>query len=367
MERKHSSPPHLHAINTSDIGYSLESPPSSSNLPSFRVSLSPNPSDLPSVSEAWSNTAQKSKINSRAKNESRKLFAHVLGQLERRPMPPPVFDAFVGPEMESSETNLGALVETVKGAVKSKVKRQEKKPRVSDSMAAPDDDSDDGGEGVFTTDVTYDLMLQLKDVLIMSAAQGWHIFDDGCVPSITACRVSSQFYKPYPRSLPEKDHSEKTEKPTSPFRRSRNSLQPGGRRSQSTSPSRGKQVQAPELLSLSISILATVVLEDCRYKISSPRPSRPPNALQALSLDTAQYLLHAHRHDPQIISSIGFAMIPAFSTFQPEMHTRLLAFFEDGVIRGILRDLSQIQGVDRMPAGIRQQGREWNQDDEHIH
>lgn len=157
-----------------------------------------------------------------------------------------------------------------------------------------------------------------------------------------------------------------TGKPTSPFRRSRNSLQPGGRRSRSPSPGRGKQVQAPELLSLSISILASVVLEDCRYKISSPRPSRPPNALQALSLDTAQYLLHAHRHDPQIISRIGFAMIPAFSTFQPEMHTRLLAFFEDGVIRGILRDLSQIQGVEHTLVQNPHQGKEANQDREQL-
>jgi hypothetical protein len=153
------------------------------------------------------------------------------------------------------------------------------------------------------------------------------------------------------RSMPEKENSNNMGgKPSSPFRRSRNSLRPEGRRSRSPSPARGKQVQAPELLSLCISILASVVLEDCRYKISSPRPSRPPNALQALCLDIAQFLLHAHRHDPKIISRIGFAMIPAFSTFQPEMYIRLLTFFEEGVIRGVLRDLSQIQGIDYMPS-----------------
>lgn len=93
-------------------------------------------------------------------------------------MPPPVFDAFSGPEVESAETNLGALVETVKDAVKSRSKRQGKS-RVSESISVPEDNSDDDGEWVFSTDATYDLMLQLKDVLIMSVAQGWHIFDDG--------------------------------------------------------------------------------------------------------------------------------------------------------------------------------------------
>lgn len=94
-------------------------------------------------------------------------------------MPPPVFDAFYGLEVESAEKNLGALVETVKDAVKSRSKRQERKSRVSESISVPEDDSEDDGEWVFSTDATYDLMLQLKDVLIMSVAQGWHIFDEG--------------------------------------------------------------------------------------------------------------------------------------------------------------------------------------------
>jgi hypothetical protein len=94
-------------------------------------------------------------------------------------MPPPVFDAFSGVEVESSDTNLGALVETVKDAVKARGKRRERKSHVSESIPVAEDDLDDDGDWIFSTDATYDLMLQLKDVLIMSIAQGWHIFDDG--------------------------------------------------------------------------------------------------------------------------------------------------------------------------------------------
>lgn len=137
----------------------------------------------------------------------------------------------------------------------------------------------------------------------------------------------------------------------SPFRLRRNSLQVGGgRRSRSPSPARGGLVQAPELLSQCISVLASVVSEDCRFKISSPRPSRPPNALQAVVLDVALFLIHTQRHDPKVISQIAFALIPAFSTFHIEMHPRLLAFFEEGIIRDVLEDLSRIQGSGQIEA-----------------
>src|SRR5882762_4096442 len=143
--------------------------------------------------------------------------------------------------------------------------------------------------------------------------------------------------------------------PKSPFRLRRNSLQIGGdRRARSPSPARSGSVQAPQLLSQCISILASVVSEDCRFKISSPRPSRPPNALQAVVLDVAQFLINTQRHDPKIISEIAFALIPAFSTFHIEMQPRLLAFFEEGIIRGVLEDLGKTQGA--VPTGVSVKG-----------
>jgi hypothetical protein len=41
-----------------------------------------------------------------------------------------------------------------------------------------DEDDEDDGRG-FSTDSTLELMTQLRDVLIISAAQGWQIFDEG--------------------------------------------------------------------------------------------------------------------------------------------------------------------------------------------
>ena len=131
---------------------------------------------------------------------------------------------------------------------------------------------------------------------------------------------------------------------SSTFRRSRNNFRSGGKRSRSLLQPKD-DVHVPELLSLCASILASVVAEDCRYKIALPRPSRPPNALQILTLNIAQSLIYSHRHDPRIISHIAFAMIPAFTTFPPQMYIRLLYFFETSIVRLVLENLGRLQGL----------------------
>jgi hypothetical protein len=67
-------------------------------------------------------------------------------------------------------------------------------------------------------------------------------------------------------------------------------------------------------------------------------------------LDVALFLIHTQRHDPKTISQIAFALIPAFSTFHVEMQPRLLAFFEEAIIRDVLEDISRIQGSSQIGA-----------------
>ncbi|KAG6909693.1 hypothetical protein DXG01_015894 [Tephrocybe rancida] len=318
---------------TQDFSFSVASPstPLYNAIPSLRISVSPRTDVSPTTSPSIPRTQPPYKVNSnnRARTESRKLLAHVLDQLDHRTLPPNIFDVY-GHSEQRPENNLGALLQTMKGTVNSKKARQDGKRQAS-AGANGEEDSDEGEDHEYSTDATCALMVQLKDLLSVSVDQGWHILDDN---------PSDQ----------QNEHYEASGKPgISPFRRTRNSLLPGSQRdrsrSRSPSISDSRQTHTPELLSSCISILASVVLEDCRFQIASPRPSCPPNALQALTLDVAQFLLHTHRHDPNITSKIGFAMIPAFSTFRPEMHGRLLTFFETAVVRGVLEDLGQIQGV----------------------
>ncbi|CAK5277405.1 unnamed protein product [Mycena citricolor] len=130
----------------------------------------------------------------------------------------------------------------------------------------------------------------------------------------------------------------------SPFRisRSRNSLQPG-RRSRSPSPAHPNA--PPHLLEQCVSVLASIILEDCRFRMHLPRPSRPPNSLQAMVLDVGQFLIHTHRHDSKIVADLSLALIPAFSSFPSEMHIRLLSFFEEGIFRHLLDDLQRARGM----------------------
>ena len=91
-----------------------------------------------------------------------------------------------------------------------------------------------------------------------------------------------------------------------------------------------------------IKTLGSIVLEDCRFQTSTPRLKRPPNALHAVTLDVALLILHAQRHNSKVVYEVGHAFIPAFSTFPPSMHLRLLQFFERGILRCILIDLQQV-------------------------
>lgn len=127
----------------------------------------------------------------------------------------------------------------------------------------------------------------------------------------------------------------------SPFARTRSGFQ--GNRSNSPSPVRGSQVHVPELLMQCVSVLSSVVQEDCRYKASTPRLLRPPHALHALCLNIAQFLIGFHKHNPKVVSDIAHVMIPSFSTFPKEMHEKLLKFFEECVIWGPMQDLRVLQ------------------------
>ncbi|TBU65728.1 hypothetical protein BD310DRAFT_803111 [Dichomitus squalens] len=264
----------------------------------------------------------------RARNESRKLLAHILSQLQGRPVPPSLLSTLVLGSVTNEKGN-GSVIKSVKGAVKYTGTLPAR--RTHQPLPQDDIDSDEEDVEAFSTDITLDLINQLKDVLVLSIAHSWDIFYDSNVPQT------------------QRSNSEKIR---DSFRR--RSLSVGrGPRSRSPSVGRGESdgaVRAPQLLSQCISILASVIAEDCRFKITAPRPSRPPNSLQFAVLDVARFLLHTHRHDPRVISQIGFALLPAFMTFSPEMHTRLLGFLDDGVLGNLLADLRSYQGTRQLPS-----------------
>lgn len=92
-------------------------------------------------------------------------------------MPPTVYDS-VGKSMAMGEAKgfatLVGTVKTVREAVKMGHTRQASRTMVEDEDEVEVD-------GDFSTDATFELMSQLRDVLMISVLQGWQIFDDGYV------------------------------------------------------------------------------------------------------------------------------------------------------------------------------------------
>lgn len=130
------------------------------DVPSFRLSVSTNnrvaQDELPGNS--------KPPATNRARDEGRKLLAHVLTQLRNRTMPPSV------PDVVSTFTEENKHGWNFKEAVKAQIGRLDRGQFGSE-------DSDDEEQG-YSTDATFKLMIQLQEILVMSLEQRWDIFDD---------------------------------------------------------------------------------------------------------------------------------------------------------------------------------------------
>lgn len=139
-------------------------------LPAFRLSLSPS-------AEVPSNVLppQISNSNSRARSESRKLLSHVLTQLSNRRKPPPISQVVSNAGRSGGDSGLDFLVESLRDAVR--IKSLEQNSGI-DKESALQDGLEHDADNMFSTDATFELMVQLKDVLIMSVSQGWRIFDE---------------------------------------------------------------------------------------------------------------------------------------------------------------------------------------------
>jgi hypothetical protein len=139
-------------------------------LPSLRVSTSPTSLSPPPLSPLG---AVPGTIN-KARAESRKLLAHLLSRLKARPQAPSVYDNIRADSTRKDPRTLGAVVDTVRSAVRFKGARDFSEHNVADRNGEEDVIVDNDQD--YSTDVTYNHMVQLRDVLILCDRQGWQIF-----------------------------------------------------------------------------------------------------------------------------------------------------------------------------------------------
>ncbi len=249
-------------------------------------------------------------VISRARDESQKLLAHVLEQLRHRPKP-------LSPNSLPSQAT----------PVAKYIIPRPSTSRTNSVVQQSDLDGEDDSERAFSPDLAFDLMNRLRDVLMISLSHSWQLFNDKWVLKRLFLN-SLLMHHSYSTSATVLGGGDDSAIPSSPFRRRRRSASVDARHLSCS------RIESTELLSQCIFVLQSIVSEDCRYSLSPPRPSRPPNSLQAVSLDIALLLVHMHAKSDTVISQVGFALLPAFTTFKTEMYPRLILFFE-----GILRDM----------------------------
>ena len=140
-------------------------------LPSLRVSTAAH-SEKHSASQNIASVVI-TQGSEKAKNESRKLLAHLLEQLQRREVPS---GSDGGNGHAKGGIGIGTVVKSVKNVVATRDGNERRRP----SLSQTDDEDDElaGEEAEFYTDATFDLMSQLKDVFIVASAQGWNLFSD---------------------------------------------------------------------------------------------------------------------------------------------------------------------------------------------
>lgn len=147
---------------------------SASGIPAVHV---PHESERSPLSPAYPALSGAAPHSSRALNESRKLLGHLLDQLTQRQLPPAVFESFKDVNANLNDKGIADVVHTVRAAVK--FKGGKKDGRVQPIASQGDNsDEEDEVEKTFTTDATFALMAQLKEVLLISKLQNWQIFYD---------------------------------------------------------------------------------------------------------------------------------------------------------------------------------------------
>lgn len=91
--------------------------------------------------------------------------------------------------------------------------------------------------------------------------------------------------------------------------------------------------ETSDIISRCIELLSSLIFEDCRFQVISPTPLRPPNSLQALTLEFARLLFAATSGEEELQIELAFTMLPAFDIFRLEMLPKLLGFMIQWVVK----------------------------------
>jgi len=160
-------------------------------LPSFRISTAGSQKSPSRRSFGYErpSVTQQPDPTQKYRDESRKLLAHILGQLRDRTRPESVFNGFKsGGAYDPDSKDLRTTARVMQGVVKF---RAGLAPQARSQTSTQDDSDSDIEEGIFSTDATLNLLSQFVSALAVAVKAGWQIFDDG-YETLFSCNKCTQ-------------------------------------------------------------------------------------------------------------------------------------------------------------------------------
>lgn len=122
----------------------------------------------PSRQPHLNNSADKSK------NELQKVLSLIIARLRERARPPSLFDQLSSDWTQRPVTRVDAVVESLRAAVRSNSEPKE------NNLAGFEEHEESESSG-FSTSATLDMMVQLREILVMARKQHWDIMPSQCV------------------------------------------------------------------------------------------------------------------------------------------------------------------------------------------
>ncbi|RUS26412.1 hypothetical protein BC938DRAFT_470797, partial [Jimgerdemannia flammicorona] len=245
-----------------------------------------------------------------------------------------------------------------------RMRKRKKPPNPLQHLARPP-----GASENYDNDEAVTLLGQLRDVLVIFNKQGWTLKNwKRCAKGF--CLMAILWG---PRTCTESPGSSRSNSPAPSPRTSSPRANSPDRAVDPTlvanpldihNTTSSSQTSKSDLAKI-LDLLSDVIQNDCRFRITQPRPSRPPAALQSVVLDLATLLVKQDPLNPPWLYELGTMMLPAFDCFeQGVIMGRVVAFYVDWIVPQLIA--SKEEKIGRGREGRRDKGGEGKREKEKL-
>lgn len=187
-----------------------------------------------------------------------------------------------------------------------------------------DEELDLPPEGEFDIDATYDMVEQMRNLLVLAEKQDLDLFGSSQIAAAEAARAAA------------KNKQKGSRFSSSPLAKTTSRASGNNDPFEST-----VTVSGPELLKRMADTVRSLLTVDCLYKTTKVRPMQPPYALQAVCLDVAAVLYH--KGDLKIQLAMMEAVVDGLYSMGDVLRERVCEWLE-GRLAEMLGKLAKERG-----------------------